>query len=102
MADKKEKYADDDAGANLRPGGAKTSCQAPDEENRAGNQVSGAGGVKRRNRFHGVTNRKVGGSPDDVNGKKRNNNRDAMSTGNERRGGWEGSSFDDVGARVGS
>src|SRR5229473_8691393 len=73
VADKKEECADDDAGANLRPSRSKTLCQAPGEQNRARYQVPEAGGVKRRNCFHGVTNREVCRSPDDVNGKKRKN-----------------------------
>jgi len=88
VADQKEEDADDDAGANLRPGGAKTFCQAPDEENRAGDQVAKARRVERRDRFHGIPNGKVRGTPDEVDGKERENNRDAMSTGNGRRGRW--------------
>ena len=45
-------------------------CQAPDEQNRAGDQVAEAGGVEWGNRFHGITNRQVCGAPDEVDGKK--------------------------------
>src|SRR5207245_4444518 len=78
VADKKEKYADDDAGANLRPGGSQPLGKAPGEENRARYQVAEARGVERRNRFHSVTNRKVGGTPDEVDGEKRKNDGGAM------------------------
>ena len=70
VADEKEKYADDDAGANLRPGRPQSFSQAPDEENRARYQVAKARGVERGNRFHGVTNREVRGTPDEVDGEK--------------------------------
>src|SRR5438552_1892391 len=70
VADQKEECADNDAGANLRPGGRKMFCQAPDEENRAGRQVAEAGGVEWGNRLHGITNRQVCGAPDEADGKK--------------------------------
>src|SRR5216684_214122 len=70
VANEKKEKADDDAGANLRPGGSQTFCQAPREENCPGDQVAEACGVQRWNRFHGVTNRKVRGTPDKVDGKK--------------------------------
>src|SRR6266481_3043974 len=78
VADKKKEHADDDAGANLRPGRPKTFCQAPREENRAGGQVAKPRSVERRNGFHGIANREVRGAPDEVDGKKGKNNRDAM------------------------
>src|SRR5216683_7269924 len=84
MADKKEKYADDDAGADLRPGGSKTFCQAPDEKNRASNQVAEACGVERRNRFHGITNREVRGTPNEVDGKKGNDDGGTIQSGARR------------------
>src|SRR6266550_4603823 len=84
VTDKKEKYADDDAGAHLRPGGSQSLSKAPDEENRAGYQVTEARGVERRNRFHGVTNRQVGGTPDEVDGEKGKNDGSAMQSRTRR------------------
>src|SRR5260370_41554083 len=82
VANEKKEKADDDAGANLRPGGSKTLCKAPHQENRAGDQMAEARSIKRRNRFHGVTNGEVRGTPDEVDGKERKNNCHAMSAGN--------------------
>jgi len=84
VADEKEKYADDDAGANLRPSGSQSLSQAPDEENRARYQVAEARGVERRNRFHGVTNREVRGTPYEVDGEKGQNDGGAMQSRTRR------------------
>src|SRR6267378_5650688 len=86
VADEKEKYADDDAGANLRPGRPQSFSQAPDEENRARYQVAKARGVERGNRFHGVTNREVRGTPDEVDGEKGKDDGSALQA--RARGGY--------------
>src|SRR6266704_4730445 len=100
VADEKKECADDNAGANLRPGRPKTFCQAPREENRSRCQVAQPRGVEWRNRFHGIANREVRGAPDEVNGKKGENNRDAMSTGHGPRGNRRRCCFDDDGSLV--
>src|SRR6266446_5722181 len=94
MADQKEEKTDDDTGANLRPGGSKTLCQAPHQENRAGDQMAEARSIKRRNRFHGVTNGEVRGTPDEVDGKERKD--DGGTVQSRARGGdGAGELFDD-------
>src|SRR5260370_36662355 len=71
VADEKEESADDDAGANLRPGGAQALGQAPEKENRACSKMSDAGRIERRNCLDGVTNSKVGGAADQGDGQER-------------------------------
>ena len=75
--EKKEK-ADDEAGANLCPCGAKALCQAPEEKNGAGGKMTEAGSVKRRDGFNGVTNGEIGGTPDQIDGEKSKNDGGAI------------------------
>src|SRR5439155_10152604 len=94
VANQKEEETDDEAGANLGPRWAKTFCQAPSKKNRAGGQVAEARGVERRNRFNGVTNREVCGTPDEVNGEKGKNDAGAIEP-RARRSYWRRKTCDD-------
>src|SRR5438552_2762782 len=78
VANQKEEETDDEAGAELGPGRPQAFREAPSKKNRAGGQVAQACGVERRNRFNGVTNREVCGTPDEVNGEKGKNDGGAI------------------------
>jgi len=70
VADEKEESADDDAGVNLRPGGAQALGKAPEEENCPRSEMTDASRIERGNRLDSVTNGQIGGTPDQVNGKE--------------------------------
>src|SRR5713101_1274630 len=75
---KKKEGANDDAGADLRPGGPQALGQAPQEENNARSQVPEAGGVKRGNRFDSIANAEVRRAPDEIDGQKTKYDRSAI------------------------
>src|SRR5690242_5875641 len=80
VANEKEEDADDDAGTDLRPSGTQALGHAPGEKNGACKKMPEARRVKRRNAFHCITNGQIGGSPDEVNGKKAEDNSKAMAS----------------------
>src|SRR5260370_39452891 len=77
----------DDAGADLRPGGPQALGQAPQEENNARSQVPEAGGGKRGNRFDSIANAEVRRAPDEIDGQKTKYDRSAIQLRPGARGG---------------
>src|SRR5215470_7040610 len=71
VAHQKEQQPDDDAGADLRPGGLLPFRQSPNEKRSARDQMAQARGVERRNRPDGVPDGEIRRTPDDVDGQKR-------------------------------
>jgi hypothetical protein len=71
VADQEKENPDNDAGANLFGGGAKPFRKSPYQKNGPGGEVTKAGCVKRRNRFHSVANAKVGRTPNEVDAEER-------------------------------
>ena len=86
VANQKKEEANDDASADLRPSGTQALGQAPGDKNGACKEMPEARGVERRNAFHCITNGQIGGSPNEVNGKKAKDDGNAVPPLQRRRG----------------
>src|SRR5204863_4023703 len=94
VANQKKEKTDDEAGADLGPARPQAFCEAPGKKDRASRQMPQACSVERRNRFNGVTNREVCGTPDEVNGEKGKNDAGAIEP-RARRSYWRRKTCDD-------
>src|SRR5215472_1330637 len=101
VADEKEEDPDDEAGAELRPGGALAFGQAPEKKNRARGEVANSGGVERRNGSNGIANGQIRGAPNQVNGKKAEDHGEAVRFRESSRKNITGSLFNNDGSLIG-
>src|SRR5215472_223503 len=100
VPDEKEEDPDDEAGADLRPGGAQTFGQAPEKKDRTRGEVPNSGRVERRNGFNGIANGQIRGSPNQVNGKKAKDDGEAVWLRESPRRNISGSLFNNEGSLV--
>jgi len=99
VADEKEEDPDDEAGADLRPGGAQTFGQAP-EKNRTRGEVANSRRVERRNGFNGIANGQIRGAPNHVNGKKAKDDGEPVRLRESSRKNIAGSLFSNDGSLI--
>ena len=81
VATEKEESADDEAGADLRPGGPQALGKAPRQKNQAGDEVPDSGGVERGDGLHGVADGEIRGAPDQVDREKGKEHHGAIQAG---------------------
>jgi len=100
VADEKEEDPDDEAGADLRPGGAQTFGQAPEKKNRTRGEVANSRRVERRNGFNGIANGQIRGAPNHVNGKKAKDDGEPVRLRESSRKNIAGSLFSNDGSMI--